>query len=81
MGSRDLALRVGVARNTLAAMERGDPGVAVGTYVAALWALGLIATLRGVARPDEDIVGRALDARRARRRARGGASEAGGDDF
>jgi transcriptional regulator with XRE-family HTH domain len=39
--SAQLASRIGVSLPTVARMEKGDPGVAVGSYLSALFALGL----------------------------------------
>lgn len=36
-----LAARIGVSIPTVARMEKGDPGVGVGSYLGALYALGL----------------------------------------
>lgn len=41
MTAAQLASRIGVSLPTFARMEKGDPGVAVGTYLSALFALGL----------------------------------------
>lgn len=38
---RELADRVGVGRVTILRMEKGDPGIAMGWYLAACWLLGL----------------------------------------
>jgi transcriptional regulator with XRE-family HTH domain len=60
----ELAARAGINRNTLSALERGKPGVAIGAYATVLWALGLDRTLAGVAHPDADIHGKTLEASR-----------------
>jgi len=39
---RDFALRINVSTQTLARIERGDSAAQAGTYLAALWALGLL---------------------------------------
>lgn len=52
------AERVGVSRDTLHRMERGDPNIAIGTYAKALRVLGLDADIDLLAK--EDAVGRAL---------------------
>jgi len=62
MSIAELAPKAGINRNTLNALELGKPGVALGTYVTALWALGLDKTLDTVAHPDADIHGKTLEA-------------------
>lgn len=46
------AERMGVSRNTLARLERGDPGVSLGMYLKALRILGLESSLEFVAKDD-----------------------------
>jgi len=46
------AERMGVSRNTLARLERGDPGVSLGMYLKALRILGLESSLELVAKDD-----------------------------
>ena len=60
----ELAAKAGINRNTLNALELGKPGVALGACVTVLWALGLDRTLDGVAHPDADTHGKALEASR-----------------
>ena len=61
------AERVGVSRDTLHRLEKGDSTIALGTYVKALRVLGLDRDLDAVARDDE--LGRKLqDLRLARPR-------------
>ena len=52
------AERMGISRNTLARLERGDTGVALGMYLRALRILGLESSLELVAQ--EDPLGRKL---------------------
>ena len=70
--ARDLADRMGVSLGTLLKLERGDPGVALGTFAAALWALNLLAPVAESVRPEADRIAAAIEAvcapRRARRR-------------
>lgn len=45
---------------TLRRLEEGDPGVALGVYACALWALGLLKKLNELTDPRNDDVGHAL---------------------
>lgn len=45
LGTTEMAARVGVTRNTLRAVETGDPGTAIGTYVRVMSVLGVSAEL------------------------------------
>jgi len=66
------AERIGVSRDTLNRLEKGDPNIALGTYMRALRVLGLDRDMDAVARDDE--LGRKLqdiDAQRPRRSASG----------
>jgi transcriptional regulator with XRE-family HTH domain len=51
---RAWARRLGVSVPTLIRMERGDPGVAAGSYATALWLMGRIDALPELAAPAED---------------------------
>lgn len=75
----DLASKAGINRNTLTALELGKPGTAVGVCFTVLWALGLDRTLDGVADPDADLHGKALEA--ARRPTRAGKPRKTSDDY
>ena len=55
------AERLGVSRDTLNRLEKGDPNVAIGTYMKALRILGLDEDINQVA--SDDIVGRKLQDR------------------
>lgn len=66
----EAAAKAGINRNTLGALELGKPGVAIGAYVTVLWILGLDRTLEGVAHPDTDTHGKALEASRRPQRVR-----------
>jgi transcriptional regulator with XRE-family HTH domain len=66
----ETAAKAGLNRNTLSALELGKPGVAIGAYVSVLWVLGLDRTLDGIADPDEDTHGKALELARLPQRAR-----------
>jgi DNA-binding XRE family transcriptional regulator len=60
----ELAEKVGINRNTLAALEKGKPGTSIGVCFTVLWALGLNRTLDQVGNPDADLHGKALEASR-----------------
>ena len=77
--SAEVAAKAGINRNTLTALEKGKPGVAVGAYIAVLWVLGLERTIDAVAHPDTDIQGKTLEA--ARRPARVRKSQALRDEY
>ena len=52
-----MAARVGVSRTTLSRLEKGEPGVSVGTYATALFVLGLVERLHELADVRHDTVG------------------------
>jgi transcriptional regulator with XRE-family HTH domain len=66
----EVAEKAGITLNTLSVLERGKPGVALGTYVAVLWVLGLDRTLQAVAAVDEDSHGKTLESSRRPQRVR-----------
>ncbi len=66
----EVAKRIGVHRTTLGLAERGDPTVMASTYVTALWVYGLTGQVAELAAPDRDVEGLALEAGKARSRAR-----------
>lgn len=68
------AERMGVSRDTLHRLEKGDPGISLGTYLRALRILGLDLDIDLIAR--DDVLGRKLQDERLTRRRRSG----GGDD-
>lgn len=47
--------RIGVSAPTIGRMERGDPSVAMGVYVTALWLIGRDVQLPGLADPSADL--------------------------
>jgi transcriptional regulator with XRE-family HTH domain len=53
-----MAERVGISRDTLARVEKGDPAVSLGTYLRVLRVLGLEGDLDLVAK--DDVLGRKL---------------------
>lgn len=65
----ELASKAGINRNTLTALELGRPGTAIGVCFTVLWALGLEQTLGGMADPDADLHGKALEAAQRPKRA------------
>jgi DNA-binding XRE family transcriptional regulator len=75
----ELAEKAAINRNTLCALELGKPGTAMGVCASVLWSLGLDATLEGVAHPDADPHGKALEA--ARRPTRASKARAARDDY
>ena len=70
MSIAEAAVKAGINRNTLNALELGKRGVAMGAYVTILWSLGLEKTLDGVAHPDADTHGKTLEASRRPERVR-----------
>ncbi|MEO8546463.1 MAG: XRE family transcriptional regulator [Burkholderiaceae bacterium] len=66
---RAWAGRIGVSEPTLARMERGDPGVAFGTYATALWVIGRAQAIPELAAPQLDLGALESEVRVARARA------------
>lgn len=58
LGTELFAERMGVSRETLRRLEKGDPTIAMGTYMRALRVLGLDGDIDNVAR--DDVLGRKL---------------------
>ena len=79
LSGAEVAAKAGINRNTLMALERGKPGVAIGAYAAVLWVLGLERTLDAVAHADSDIQGKTLEAARRPKRVR--KAQARGDEY
>lgn len=75
----DLAGKAGINRNTLTALELGKPGTAIGVCFTVLWVLGLDKSVDGVADPDTDLHGKALEA--SRRPTRAGKQRKASDDY
>lgn len=56
---RTFARRLGISRETLRKMERGDPGVAFGRYLQAAELLGCDESFRGLFELEQDLFERA----------------------
>lgn len=54
MTQKEMAFQAGVGVSTIAALEAGQPGVAIGTLVRVLEVLGLLAELDNLVRPEND---------------------------
>ena len=65
-----LAARMMVSLPTVGRVEKGDPSVSIAIYYTALWALGLLKDVRGIARPDGDQSAQLLDLERLPERVR-----------
>lgn len=66
----DLALRAGTSASTIARLEKGDPGVGIGTLADVLVALGLIQRLADLVDVRHDELGLALAAEKLPQRGR-----------
>ena len=56
-----MAQRASISRMTLSKLERGEPGVSMGSYATVLFVLGMADRLADLADPRDDAVGLALD--------------------
>ncbi len=56
-----LAQRASISRMTLNKVEKGEPGVAMGSYAGVLFALGMVERLGDLADPRHDSVGLELE--------------------
>lgn len=65
-----VAARAGISRPTLARIERGELGTALGAYLSVLWALGLERGAGDLASPLTDREGATLEAARLGERVR-----------
>lgn len=65
-----MAERASISRTTLNKVEKGDPGVSLGTYVTVLFVLGMADRLGDVADPRHDTVGLTLEEERLPQRIR-----------
>lgn len=67
MSQQELADRVGVSFHTIRRIEQGKSGTTIGSYLHALWVLGLLDTVASMADPSLDREGLALEASDRRR--------------
>ncbi|MBS0319229.1 MAG: helix-turn-helix transcriptional regulator [Proteobacteria bacterium] len=67
---REWAARIGISVPTLIRLERGDPGVSIGSYATALWLMGQGQALAEITSPEHDRSALELDVRAARSRGR-----------
>jgi transcriptional regulator with XRE-family HTH domain len=65
-----MAERASISRTTLGKVEKGDPGVSLGTYGTVLFVLGLSERLGELADPGKDALGLALEEERLPQRIR-----------
>lgn len=65
-----MAERASISRMTLHKVEKGEPGVSMGTYATVLFVLGMADRLAELADPRHDIVGLALEEERLPQRIR-----------
>ena len=65
------AERASISRTTLAKIEKGEPGVALGLYATVLFVMGLVERLAEVADPSHDATGRQLEEEHLPQRIRG----------
>ena len=56
-----LAQRASISRTTLNKVEKGDPGVSLGTYATVLFVMGMVERLTDLADPRNDAVGLELE--------------------
>lgn len=69
----DLAVRAGTSPSTIARLEKGEPGVGVGTLSDILVVFGLVDRLADLVEARKDELGMALDAERLPRRGKSSA--------
>lgn len=65
-----MAERASISRMTLNKVEKGEPGVSMGTYATVLFVLGMAERLADLADPKNDTVGLALEEERLPQRIR-----------
>jgi transcriptional regulator with XRE-family HTH domain len=69
LSREELAERIGISRYVMADIEKGKPTTAIAAYLGALWVLGLLQDMRGVADSDRDEEGKILERARSPRTA------------
>lgn len=67
-----MAQRASISRMTLNKVEKGEPGVSMGTYATVLFALGMAERLADLADPRNDAIGMALEEEHLPKRIRRG---------
>ena len=65
-----MAQRAFISRNTVARVEKGDPGVSMGIYATVLFVLGMVDRVGNLADPSADRLGLTLEEERLPRRVR-----------
>jgi hypothetical protein len=65
------AQRASISRTTLVKIEKGDPGVAIGSYATVLFVMGMADRLADLADPRNDSVGLQLEEEHLPQRIRG----------
>jgi transcriptional regulator with XRE-family HTH domain len=70
ISTSDMASRLFVSRDTLWRLERGDPSVSIGTLATVAFVLQLHERLAGLAGPEKDTLGLALEEQRLPKRIR-----------
>lgn len=65
-----MAERASISRMTLNKVEKGEPGVSIGTYATVLFTLGLVDRLAGLVATSTDAVGLELEEERLPQRIR-----------
>jgi transcriptional regulator with XRE-family HTH domain len=65
-----MAERASISRTTLSKVEKGEPGVSMGTYATVLFALGMAERLADLADPRNDAVGLELEGEQLPKRIR-----------
>ena len=66
-----VAERASISRTTLVKIEKGDAGVAFGSYTTVLFVMGMIERIADLADPRSDVVGRQLEEEHLPQRIRG----------